>query len=68
LRLTLADAEEARLCIEQDGKRIAAFDLNAQSDAPLIPLNAALESRITVRVEKGTATLIKLEAHVPEGC
>jgi hypothetical protein len=62
LRLTLTVAEEARLCIEQDGKRIAAFDLNAQSDTPLVPLNAVPESRITVRVEKGLATLIKLEA------
>jgi hypothetical protein len=62
LRLFFADAEDARLCIEQDGKRIAVFDIYALSDAPLIPLNAAPESRITVRVEKGTVTLTKLEA------
>ena len=65
LRLFLTGAEEARLCIEQDGKRLAAFDIHAQSDAPLIPLNAARESRIMVRVEKGTLTLSKLEALPP---
>jgi hypothetical protein len=65
LRLFLTDAEEARLCIEQDGKRLAVFDINAQSASSLIPLNAAPESRITVRVEKGTLILSKLEALPP---